>query len=135
NAMDAMPNGGELKIATANVFIDENYSANHVGSYTGHLVLLCGADTGSGISEEQQEYIFDPFYTTKGTAKGAGLGLAMVYGIVKQSGGHIWADSKIGQGSTFKIYLPRMDEPADIKKPAASVVRAGSGGETLLLVE
>ena len=135
NAMDAMPNGGELKIATANVFIDENYSANHVGSYPGNFVLLSVSDTGSGISEEQQEHIFDPFYTTKGTAKGAGLGLAMVYGIVKQSGGHIWADSKIGQGSTFKIYLPRIDEPAETKKPAASAVRSGSGGETLLLVE
>jgi len=135
NAREAMPNGGELKIETANVVLDEAYARTHVGSRTGNFVLLSVTDTGGGMSHEQQEHIFEPFFTTKDKAKGTGLGLATVYGIVKQSDGYIWVDSRIGEGSTFKIFLPRIDEPAEPETPAASTTHRGGGGETLLLVE
>jgi signal transduction histidine kinase/CheY-like chemotaxis protein len=135
NAREAMPNGGELKVATANVFLDEAYVNTHVGSHSGNFVLLSVSDTGGGISEEQQEHIFEPFYTTKDKAKGTGLGLATVYGIVKQSGGHIWVDSQVGHGSTFNVYLPLIDEAATPEKPITSGVRPAGGGERLLLVD
>ena len=130
NARDAMPTGGTLSITTENVFLDEDYVSRHIGAQCGDYVMLAVSDTGTGIDEEQLEHIFEPFYTTKEFGKGTGLGLATVYGIVKQSSGHIWFESEVGVGSTFNIYLPR------IKASAARDPKAESRGpETILIVE
>jgi CheY-like chemotaxis protein len=130
-----MPNGGELKIETSNVYLDEKYTRGHIGSRPGNFVQLSVTDTGVGITEEQQEHVFEPFYTTKENAKGTGLGLATVYGIVKQSDGHIWVNSEVGVGSTFRIYLPRVFEAAPSQESTEPHERAPGGEETLLLVE
>jgi len=135
NARDAMPEGGKLTIETANVVLSEDYVAEHLGAKAGEHVMLAISDTGVGMSEEVQCHLFEPFFTTKEVGQGTGLGLAMVYGIVKQSGGSIWCYSEEGVGTTFKVYLPR----ALGEKSAAWQAKGGRemyvGSETILLVE
>ena len=135
NARDAMPQGGKLILQTANIDVDEVFTRQHPPSMPGRYVILAVTDTGVGMDEETQARIFDPFFTTKGKDKGTGLGLAVVYGVVKQSGGYIWVYSELGKGTTFKIYLPRVEEP--VKRTGQSIVPSESlqGSETILLVE
>jgi signal transduction histidine kinase/CheY-like chemotaxis protein/HAMP domain-containing protein len=135
NARDAMPQGGRLILETANVDLDDEYVRRHVGARPGPHVMLAVSDTGTGIPREIQAQIFEPFFTTKEQGKGTGLGLATVYGIVKQSGGYIEVDSVPSQGTTFRIYLPRLDaEVAPVDRIGRPAVPAG-GTETILLVE
>jgi PAS domain S-box-containing protein len=135
NARDAMPKGGKLIIETSEIELDENYVHAHVKMTPGRYVLLMVNDTGTGMTPEVRERIFEPFFTTKPRGKGTGLGLSTAYGIVKQSGGYIWAYSDPGVGSTFKIYLPRVEEPVDEEKGKALARELLCRGETLLVVE
>jgi CheY-like chemotaxis protein len=134
NARDAMPRGGRLTIETANVEVDDELAARHVGAEPGSYVLVSVSDDGCGMDRETLERAFEPFFTTKPVGQGTGLGLATVYGIVQQTGGHIWAYSEPGRGSTFKLYLPRVWEEASAREEVARPARPG-GSETVLLVE
>ena len=135
NARDAMPKGGRLILETANVDLDEEFVRRHVGARTGPQVMLAVSDTGTGIPREIQTHIFEPFFTTKEQGKGTGLGLATVYGIVKQSGGYVQVTSEPNQGTTFRIYLPRLSDTAILVDRSTRPVTAAAGRETILLVE
>jgi two-component system cell cycle sensor histidine kinase/response regulator CckA len=135
NARDAMPNGGRLTIETRNVDLDAGYNDRHGRLRTGPHVLLAVTDSGHGMDSETQSHLFEPFFTTKEQDKGTGLGLATVYGIVKQSGGDIWVYSEPGNGSVFKIYFPRIEEVPEADSKEEKRTRAGRGTETVLLAE
>ena len=135
NARDSMPHGGKLTIETDNVYLDEEYVKHHVGAQAGPHVMLAVSDTGRGMDQRTQARIFEPFFTTKEVGKGTGLGLSTVYGIVMQSGGNIWVYSELGRGTTFKIYLPRVDEGAQEYKRTSDLDHTLRGTETILLVE
>jgi PAS domain S-box-containing protein len=138
NARDAMPRGGRLTLETANTEMDDVYVRDHLGARPGRYVTLAVGDTGHGMDEETQKHIFEPFFTTKEKGKGTGLGLATVYGIVKQSEGYIWVDSAAGSGTTLRIYLPRVEGDPPVEEDPPQVVRQAPlprGEETVLLVE
>lgn len=135
NARDAMPSGGRLVIETANVQLDEDITATHVDLKPGPHVLLAISDSGIGMTEEVKSHLFEPFFTTKGEGKGTGLGLATVYGIVKQSEGSIVVFSEVGEGATIEIYFPRTEDTTIPEAPAEALGEQRGTGETILLVE
>lgn len=135
NARDAMPNGGRIVIETANVELKEDHAQHRPPVVPGSYVMLAMSDTGSGMDELTMSRIFEPFFTTKGAGKGTGLGLSMVYGIVKQSNGYIWVNSQPGKGASFKIYFPRINEPAEPLIAQQIDPPVAKGSETILVVE
>jgi PAS domain S-box-containing protein len=135
NGRDAVAGRGQLTIRTADAALDEDYARAHPGAKPGRYVMLCVGDTGAGMDAATRAHIFEPFFTTKQPGVGTGLGLATVYGIVKQCSGYIWVDSEPGAGSTFRVYLPRVDqlaEPVPSRRDAGAPAR---GSETILVVE
>ncbi len=135
NATDAMPDGGKLTIAVENASLDEEFCRTHPEARPGDYALLTISDTGHGMDKETQTHIFDPFYTTKEIGKGTGLGLAMVYGIVKNHEGYITCQSELGQGTSFKIYLPVIRQETDLVEPGEQEFPVEGGTETILLVD
>lgn len=135
NARDAMPEGGTLRIETANVELDQVYCWQHPGARPGRYVMLAVIDSGTGIDPDTLNHIFEPFFTTKEVGKGTGLGLATVYGVVKQSGGYIWVDSSPGHGASFQIFLPCVAERDPQMAATNPLVETVGGRETILLVE
>jgi CheY-like chemotaxis protein len=134
NARDAMPRGGRLTIETANVDLDAEYARQHSYVQAGSYVMLAVSDTGIGMPDDVRAHLFEPFFTTKESGAGTGLGLSMVYGAVKQNGGHIEVYSEPSHGATFKIFLPAIEEPPDTTVDADHASRA-VGAETIVLVE
>jgi two-component system cell cycle sensor histidine kinase/response regulator CckA len=136
NAKDAMPHGGKITIQTANVTLGDDIRRKHNYVQPGRYVMLAVSDTGQGMDKHTQERVFEPFFTTKEQGKGTGLGLSTGYGIIKQSRGYIFAESELGEGSTFRIYLPRVEDVADSLGPLVqSAFASAEGSETILLVE
>jgi CheY-like chemotaxis protein len=133
NARDAMPDGGKLMLETANVVLDAGYALNNADVRPGAYVMIAVSDTGTGMPAEVRDNVFEPFFTTKETGKGTGLGLSMVYGFVKQSGGHIKVYSEEGHGTSIKLYLPAASGSADASIPVVAPARGA--GETILVVE
>src|SRR6267143_7281160 len=136
NARDAMPQGGDLTITTDNAELSDEHGERHLGAAPGSYIMLAVTDTGSGMTKDVQQRLFEPFYTTKGVGKGTGLGLATVHGIVKQSGGDVYVYSELGHGTTFKVYFPRLTKVADVVMTTAEHrAAAPRGHETILLAE
>jgi two-component system, cell cycle sensor histidine kinase and response regulator CckA len=135
NARDAMPEGGKLTLSTENVTLDEDYCRIHPGAKVGDYVLLAISDTGSGMDKEILDHIFEPFFTTKGLGQGTGLGLAVVYGIVEQHGGHVTCESQPGFGTSFKVYLPSIEEQENVPEEWVEEPKLPRGTETILLVD
>ena len=135
NACDAMPHGGKLKIETSNIVLDKDFVNQHLSTSPGPHVLLSVSDNGTGMDLETQARIFEPFFTTKEKGKGTGLGLSTVYGIIRQNGGDVWVSSELGRGTTFNIYLPSVNAPAEIPNNPISPKESPGGTETILLME
>jgi two-component system, cell cycle sensor histidine kinase and response regulator CckA len=135
NSRDAMPLGGKLTIETAEVELDAEVACLHIPCVPGRYVLMTVSDTGVGMDQDTKAHIFEPFFTTKDVGKGTGLGLATVYGIVKQSGGYVWVRSELGQGTAFEVYLPRVDQPARQAPVGDLAPETFNGSEVILVVE